>query len=63
MRDYKRCLSIFSRLGRLNAKACAVFGDFIEGIGQVKMPSFRIALGIEGESGMEATATISQAFR
>jgi hypothetical protein len=29
VRDYKRCLSIFSRLGRLNAKACAVFGDCI----------------------------------
>jgi hypothetical protein len=29
VRDYKRCLSIFSRLGRLNAKAYAVFGDFI----------------------------------
>ena len=29
VRDYKRCLSIFGRLGRLNAKACVVFGDFI----------------------------------
>ena len=29
MRDHKRCLSIFSRLGRLNAQGCVVFGDFI----------------------------------
>ena len=29
VRDYKRCLSIFSRLGRLNAQGCVVFGDFI----------------------------------
>jgi hypothetical protein len=46
VRDYKRCLSIFGGLGRLNAQACVVFGDFIvrKGIGQDKIPSFRMRL-------------------
>jgi hypothetical protein len=55
VRDYKRCLSIFSRLGRLNAKACVVFGDFIVKDRTRQDAMVLDALGTKEESGMETT--------